>query len=558
MSRRRRSSILEPPPPENESEMLGRYRLCFELAAGGMATVYLARVAGPGGFDKLVALKRIHPHLANEEEFVEMFLDEARIAARLNHPNVCNVFDFGEADGTYFITMEYLFGETVARLSRTIANEPAVFTNARVPAYIAKIVADACEGLHAAHELKADDGTPLGLVHRDISPQNLSIAYDGSVKVMDFGIAHAAGRLHRTETGQIKGKYAYMAPERLHDKPMDRRSDIWSLGVVLWEMLTGRRLFRCATEPETILAVTTGEFPTPSRFRRDISSELDRIVMKALERDPDKRFQTARDLGRDLAKFNSSQSEPALMADLAEWMDVLFRDDKQKREQVVELARQAGAGPVPKIPASLATDGEDSDAALASDAPPRPHGLMRPRLPPWLSDPRAQWALLGGGLGLVVIIVALITLSQSGTTEAPDEPSSVAAPAPATTSHPDPIIAPPPTPPEPPEPAPPEPLPIPTPLPTKVVKHVGVPAGYPIRPQPAVNTGTGTVTVSTPGGWADIVLNGRHIGRTPDSLTLPAGTHTLTLIPFGRDPARTQTVTVRPGAASRVVVRLGQ
>jgi len=275
-------------------QRVGQYKLCFELASGGMATVYLGRSEGPAGIERVAAIKRIHPHLAKQASFVEMFLDEARIVSQINHGNVCTVYDFGEADGEYYIAMEYLVGETVSRVFKALRKNPDPSHVNRLNGIALKVIADACEGLHAAHDLKDARGERLGVVHRDVSPQNLFITYDGVAKVMDFGVALARERLHRTVTGQIKGKYAYMAPEQLGEAIVDRRADVFALGVVLWEALALRPLFKRSTEAKTILNVLNGPIPAPSLVRPGISRELDHIALRALERDPERRYPTAR------------------------------------------------------------------------------------------------------------------------------------------------------------------------------------------------------------------------------------------------------------------------
>jgi serine/threonine-protein kinase len=228
----RQSSWLEgedgtPVPLEGGVEKrFGRYVLSRRIASGGMGTVYLARAVGPGGFDLPVAIKVIHPHLARRRDLVEMFLDEARITARIRHPNVCSVLDFGETEGTWFLAMEYLLGETLSSVIGNLQDDPAAMDDPRYRAISLRILADACEGLHAAHELRDADGRPMNVVHRDVSPHNLFITYDGAVKVLDFGIALARDRVHQTTTGGLKGKYAYMPPEQLQKRPLDRRADV--------------------------------------------------------------------------------------------------------------------------------------------------------------------------------------------------------------------------------------------------------------------------------------------------------------------------------------------
>lgn len=320
-------------------ERIGRYELCFELASGGMASVYLARADGPPGYQKVVALKRIHPHLAVEKDYVEMFLDEARIASRITHPNVCSVFDFGESDGEYFIAMEYLVGEPLSRVHRRIVANAEQRSSPLLPARMARIIAQACEGLHAAHELKDAQGESLNVVHRDVSAENLFVTYDGTTQVVDFGIAHARQRIHQTEAGQVKGTFPYMAPEQMTAGGVDRRVDVWALGTVLWELLTLRRLFLRDTDVNTMYAVLSGEIRPPSAYRDGVSAELDEIVLKALRRNPDERWQTAREMGQALRRVLAKEQELIGPAEIADWMSELFPDGEVRKQRLMEIAR---------------------------------------------------------------------------------------------------------------------------------------------------------------------------------------------------------------------------
>lgn len=276
--------------------LIGRYELLQRLGHGGMATVYLGRATGKAGFEKLVAVKVIHPHLAEEPEFVEMFLDEARIAARLQHPHVVEIHDLGEHGGEYFMVMEYVEGATLSALLRCLRKQGEFLP---VPAMM-RIVADACEGLAAAHELRDPDGKPYGLVHRDVSPQNLLVSLDGWVKVMDFGIMKAAGKRSSTLTGQLRGKLAYMAPEQAQSLPLDRRTDIFALGAVLWELCTNQRLFAADTDAKTLEKVTKCEVPSVRGIRPDLPPEIENILSRALARDPQDRYSTAEDMLEDV------------------------------------------------------------------------------------------------------------------------------------------------------------------------------------------------------------------------------------------------------------------
>ncbi len=520
---------------------LGRYQLCFELASGGMATVYLARVRGPGGFEKLVALKRIHGHLAERPEFVEMFLDEARIASRIDHPNACRVFDFGEADGTYYLAMEYVLGEPVSSVLRRVMRSPRLHADAKWPGLAARIVADACEGLHAAHELTDDGGRPVDLVHRDISPQNLLVTYDGTTTVMDFGIAHALGRLHETRQNRLKGTLPYMSPEQGKRLPLDRRADIWSLGVVLWELVAGKRLFHRASAVETINAVMSEPISAPSSARPGTPAELDRIVQKALARDREDRYPTARELGRDLARFIAAQGEAVTTADLSDWMRDAFRDEHARRRELIDQARRMRGKGVPRVSPRLGGREDGADSGVESDAPAIGGGVSRP-----------GWARAGraGALAVVVALVsaAAVLVMRAGGDEtsrrsrdgrqSSREPSSEESgggrPSPARAEQP---VA-------------------PAPAPNPPDDEAALPEVEPdtsARPAPHA---TGRVSIATPGGWADVYLGHERLGRAPGQLRMRVGHHLLTLLPFAHGPARQVPVNVRPSGTARLVVRL--
>lgn len=507
---------------------VGRYQLCLELASGGMGTVYLARAEGPRGFEKIVALKCIHPHLAGQQSFVDMFLDEARIAGRIAHPNVCHVFDFGFADGVYYIAMEYIFGEPLIRVIRR-----AVKRGARSEAAIsARIIADACEGLHAAHELRGDDGGLLGVVHRDVSPQNLFVGYDGTVRVVDFGIARAAGQIHETRTGELKGKLAYMAPEQLRRLPLDRRTDVWALGVVLWESLTRRRLFRRESEVDTLVAITGDPIPPPSQVSRDVAPELDAIVLRALARRREERYASARELGRDLHRFVSAQPEPIYSADIAEWMEVLFAEERARRLELLEQARASRSEEIPRVSAALhhESSSQDGEEAISSshvharipDPSPSPRAQLQPRHLAGIA------AMLGAGLlclgtatafGVAMLVRQASPPQVAGpiVIERPEQPERVAADLPAL----DPPVA------------PPSPLaehPDTPPSPQAVDESGGSDdesgGRRRVRPTPPES---GWLAIVTPGSWAEVFVDGRRAGRTPLRIGLRPGSHSVEL-----------------------------
>jgi serine/threonine-protein kinase len=291
-----------------------------KLAVGGMAEIYLAKAVGEAGFEKICVIKRIHPHLSDSEGFINMFLDEARLAARLNHPGIVQLFDFGRHGSDYFFAMEYLAGEDVSSILRKSTQKEL-----DIPVeVVAKIAALAADALHFAHEFRAEDGHPLGIVHRDISPANLFVTYQGSVKILDFGIARSDRRLQNTLSGELKGKAAYMPPEQILGKNIDRRADLWSLGVCLYEMLTRRRLFSRSALPITLAAVQTDPIPSPRLVRPEIPEELDAVVMKALEREQAKRFQTAEEMREALDRFLADRTYVPQSVQLGQYLRNLF------------------------------------------------------------------------------------------------------------------------------------------------------------------------------------------------------------------------------------------
>jgi len=293
-----------------------------------MASVHLARMDGPGGFQKWVAIKRIHPHLVEDDQFVDMFLDEARIAAGINHANVAQVFDLGKDDNTYWIAMEYLHGEPLREVMRR-AEERRMRV---MPDLAARICADAADGLHAAHELRGKNGQLLGLVHRDVTPHNLFLTYEGYTKVVDFGIAKVADRLSSTRAGTLKGKLAYMSPEQVRGAEVDRTTDIFALGVVLWELTTNLRLFRMDTDLDTLEKVQACVVPPPSTIIPGYPPELEACVMKALSKRKQDRFATARDFSRALQSFLMRSGSFCGPEEVATFVRQVFADRIQKRE----------------------------------------------------------------------------------------------------------------------------------------------------------------------------------------------------------------------------------
>jgi len=315
---------------------LGRYRVVDEIGVGGMASVHLARMDGPGGFQKWVAIKRIHPHLVEDETFVHMFLDEARVAARISHPNVATVFELGKHEDTYWIAMEYLHGEPLREVMRRTED----LGQPMPPEIACRVIADAAEGLHAAHELLGKNGEKLGLVHRDVTPHNLFVTYDGNTKVVDFGIAKFSSRMANTRAGTLKGKLAYMSPEQVAGEPIDRRTDVFALGVVLWELTTGQRLFRMESDLDTLAKVQECNVPRPSTIVRGYPIDLEKIVMKALAKTKNERYRTAREFSRALQSLLMRRGLFIASDEVASYMVSVFGERIQKREAHLRWAAE--------------------------------------------------------------------------------------------------------------------------------------------------------------------------------------------------------------------------
>jgi serine/threonine-protein kinase len=366
---------------------LGRYRVVDEIGIGGMASVHLARMDGPGGFQKWIAIKRIHPHLVEDDTFVNMFLDEARVAARISHPNVATVFELGRHDSTYWIAMEYLHGEPLREIMRRTLD----LGTPMPPDIACRIIADAAEGLHAAHELLGNDGEKLGLVHRDVTPHNLFVTYDGNTKVVDFGIAKFSSRMASTRAGTLKGKLAYMSPEQVTGQSVDRRTDVFALGVVLWELTTGQRLFRMQNDLDTLAKVQECAIPLPSTVVRGYPSDVEAATMKALAKNPAERYRTARELSRALQSLLMRRGLFVASDEVAAYMASVFGDRIEKREAhlrwAAEVTNTIDLDKVPDLPPSPWPSDDRSILTFNSDvlqsqssarSPPRPAAVAPP------------------------------------------------------------------------------------------------------------------------------------------------------------------------------------
>ncbi len=348
--------------PTDQRRKLDRYELIGEIATGGMATVFLARLGGVGGFQRFVAIKRLHPHLGNEPEFVEMFLDEARLAALIHHPNVVPILEVGTSDSGYYLVMEYVEGDTLARLvSRSMSG-------GQLPprAALLRMLLDSLHGLHAAHELADERDQLLGLVHRDVSPQNILVGIDGTARITDFGVARATSRLSYTADGKLKGKLAYMSPEQARGDELDRRSDIFAMGVVIWEVLVGRRLFKAETEAGTLQRILVEHVKRPSEMLSTIPRAYDDVVLRALDRDARSRFQTAADLADALEKVARETDGIASPREVASYVQKLLGQELGAQRESVRawLAQSDTSHP------SITPPRMEIRASSAAPAPP--------------------------------------------------------------------------------------------------------------------------------------------------------------------------------------------
>jgi predicted Ser/Thr protein kinase len=359
-------------------ERFGNYEIMRKLASGGMAEVLLAKQRSFGGFERLVCLKRILPHLSRQEDFLKMFQDEARIAANLIHPNIAQIYDIAQEAESYFIAMEYVRGEDLRR----VYNQE-VGRGKTIPREIAAQVAmGAAAGLDYAHRQQDLDGRPLGIVHRDISPQNILVTYDGFVKLIDFGVAKAAGKLIQTRSGVLKGKYSYMSPEQASGDPVDGRSDIFALGITLYEITCGTRLFKKENELETLHAVIACNVVPPHEIVPGYDRALEAIIMKALAYDPEQRYTTAGELERDLEQYLIARGHPTSASHLATFMHDLFAE-KLADEALFggppwnEPATQSRAAKHrrEKLGAEPAAPARGSSAEAAPNAPAAPGAL---------------------------------------------------------------------------------------------------------------------------------------------------------------------------------------
>jgi serine/threonine protein kinase len=414
----------------------GRYVLVDRLGAGGMAEVFRSVVIGPEQFERVVVVKRILPHLTENPSFVKMFIDEATLCGRLSHPNIIQVYEFGREEGQYFIAMEYLEGLNLANVLGDMAERAE-----NVPVNLAAdVLRQTCLGLGYAHALAGADGKPLNIIHRDVTPSNIMISYAGAVKILDFGIARVANmaRVSSTDAGQVKGKSSYLAPEQVRGAPFDHRVDIFAAGIVLHETLTGRRLFKGANPVHTLELIEKLPVPPPSRLNKAVPARLDEIVLRALERDPDRRYQSALEMAEDLESFlieNRYSSQ-----DVGRFMRSLFAGDMLAGAAMPhEEIRALASAPVPTVETT-------PPVAVTTELTPAPRPPSSGGLPAMGSPPvsLANWP--GGGAvrgrrallvvaavgALLVGAAATLLLRPAAQTAGETRPAVSTAPPPAT------------------------------------------------------------------------------------------------------------------------------
>ncbi|MBN2714629.1 MAG: protein kinase [Deltaproteobacteria bacterium] len=362
----------------------GKYYLLDRISVGGMAEVFKAKAFGVEGFERLLAVKRILPSIAEDEEFITMFIDEAKIAVQLNHANIARIDDLGKVGDSYFIAMEYVEGKDLRAIFDRMRKKAQTVPFAMAAYMIMKM----CEGLDYAHNKKDGAGRDLNLVHRDVSPQNVLISFDGQVKLIDFGIAKAAGKAGKTQAGILKGKFGYMSPEQVRGMPLDRRSDIFAVGICLWELLTGERLFIGESDFSTLEKVRNVDIVPPSSFNKRIPAELEKIVLKALSKGVEERYQSAMDLHDDLQSYMYTSGSFFSRKDLAAFMQEVFRADIEKSAAAAEdFDDSLLKSSVPPPPRASKT-GSNKTAPPAPGAPPvavpRPTlgGVTVPPAPP--------------------------------------------------------------------------------------------------------------------------------------------------------------------------------
>jgi serine/threonine protein kinase len=403
----------------------GKYLLLERINVGGMAEVFIAKAFGVEGFERFLAIKKILPTMAEDQEFITMFIDEARISVQLNHANIVHIHELGKYDEAYYIAMEYVAGRDLRTILERYRRRKEIMPTAQAVFIASKM----CEGLDYAHRKKDARGQDLAIIHRDVSPQNILISYDGDVKIIDFGIAKAANRAQKTQAGILKGKFGYMSPEQVRGMPIDRRSDIFAVGVILYEMLTGEKLFVGESDFSTLEKVRNAEVPLPRQFNPNIPAGLEKVVLKALAREPEERYQWASDLQEDLMRFLLAGDAIYSGKHLSSYMKEAFAEDmlreaeKMERFAAIEKPDQLETSNVsgtPQPPVSR-SQRKPSMVTPVGPQPPAPVGRsssVQPTPPPLIPPPTAEeLAEMDGAADKTQIVDSSLALNEGGTGE---------------------------------------------------------------------------------------------------------------------------------------------
>ena len=525
----------------------GKYTLLRKLAVGGMAELFLAIQRSVAGFEKLIVIKRILPAMNQDRAFIEMLLHEARVAATLSHPNIVQVFDVGEVDGTHFIAMEHVHGEDIRSIVRQMRKRGV--TEFPIEHAIS-IVLGVCAGLAYAHEKRDLDGKALNIVHRDISPQNVVVTFSGDVKIVDFGIAKSDVRLHEnTRSGRLKGKVPYMSPEQARGEVVDWRSDIFAAGVMLFELTTGKRLFKGSSDYETLKLICDRDYPLPSQIREGYPIDLERIVMRALSKDRETRYQSAREMQQALEDFARRERIPVSTIALNQFMQSLFED---------KLASQKEALSQGKLLADIIEAKQGQDSVAPDDGARLSQSILStPAASRTLTEINALRRRRSVAMGVVA------TLAIAGAGVATWRTRLMPHPAPTVTA------------------ATPPPVDAPAPKDTGTIapaKHVdtvvnkvaaATPQAAPATPTASLRhstrggaatqpTGSGKLNIGASGGWCNVTVDGVARGATPIAgLDVSAGPHKLSCAPPDGKP-QTTTVNVTADSTTRYRFALDQ
>jgi serine/threonine protein kinase len=472
-----------------------RFKILGRIASGGMADIYIALATTETGVERHVVLKRVLAERARDEDFAAMFLDEAKLSAQLQHPNIAQVYDVGQLGGTYFYTMEYVHGEDLRHVLHKMAQRKQ-----QLPINLALFIASgALAALHHAHERTARDGTPLHIVHRDVSPSNVMIGYEGAVKLLDFGVAKAEQRSTESRSGSIKGKVSYLSPEQIKGLRVDRRSDVFALGIVLHEMLTCKRLYKRDADFVTLMAITNDEVPPPSTLRKDVSPELDRIVMRALEKDRDKRYASAAEMLEEVEALATAERQPLSASALARfmrehvgvkpepWVDARTSEDpptvtttvsNADAKTVAGATRVASADEMSELQAQLDQARDLRPITATSTDESQPAATTRPAMPK-----RRR------GLVFAVVMLALVAAGVVGFVMLRDELREPTPPAATPPPTPAPVAS---------------PTPAPTPAPALAQAEPAPPAPEPAKPE-RVEPPPSVADLFAHGDWGAVV-----------------------------------------------------